>query len=201
MTEPNNASPMTKPMIDVTAKIRFRKSSSGRIGSEERPFREAERDEQDDREDDEDCDLRRVPRERRAAEAREEHDAREAGCERRGADVIDRVLDALRARVEDRPDHEERNRTDRQVHVEDPAPRQVVDEEPAEQRADDRRHAEDRAEDALVAPALAGRDDVADDGDRRRDEPAGAEPLQRAERDQLRHVLGDPAERPSRSGR
>ena len=135
------------------------------------------------------------PLERRAAEAREQHDARERAGKERGAEVVDRMLDALRPRVEDGADHEEADRADRQVDVEDPAPRQVVDEEAAEQRADDRREAEDRAEEPLVPAAVARRDDVADDRDRRREQAARAETLERAERDQLGHVLRDPAER------
>jgi hypothetical protein len=41
---------------------------------------------------------------------------------------------------------------------------------------------------------LARRDDVPDDRDRRDDEPTAADSLQRPERDQLGHVLRDPAE-------
>src|SRR5581483_5116046 len=151
--------------------------------------------EQHHRERDQQERLVRAPGERRAAEAREEDDAREAAGEEHRAEVVDRVLDPLGARVEHRRDHEERERADGEVDVEDPAPREVVDEEPAEQRPDHGRDAEHRAEQALVAAALPRRDDVADDGDRRRQQAARAEALQRAERDQLRHVLRDPAER------
>ena len=98
--------------------------------------------------------------------------------EQRRAEVVDLVLLRHRARAEGGADHDERDRTDRQVDVEDPPPREVVDEEPAEQRPDDGRDAEDGAEDALVAAAVARRDDVADDGDRGHDQAAGAEALQ-----------------------
>ena len=185
---------MMKPIAAHTVKMRFRKSSSGRIGSVARRSANTNADEQDDAEHDQHRDLRRPPRERRATEAREEHDRREAAGEQRRAEIVDLVLDARRARVEDRADHDHRHRGDRQVDVEDPAPREVVDEEAAEERADDRRDAEDRTEDALVTAAVARRDDVADDGDRRRDQAARAEPLDRPERDQLGHVLRDPAE-------
>ena len=187
--------PDDEPDAAHTVKIRLRKSSSGRIGSAARCSAKTNKHEQDDAERDQDGDLRRAPLERRAAEAREQHDARQRSGEQRGAEIVDRVLDALGARVEDGGDHEERDRADRQVDVEDPAPREVVDEEAAEQRADDRRHAEDGAEEALVLAAVARRDDVADDGDRRREQAAGAETLQRAERDQLGHVLRDAAQR------
>jgi hypothetical protein len=96
---------------------------------------------------------------------------------------------------EDHGDYHQREHPDRDVDVEDPAPGEVVDEEPAEERSDHRRDAEDRSEEALVAAAVARRDDVADDREGHHEETAAAEPLQRAERDQLRHVLADPAQR------
>ncbi len=71
----------------------------------------------------------------------------------------------------------------------------MVDEEAAEQRADDGRDAEHGAEVALVLAPLAGRDDVADDGERDDHQAARTEPLQRAESDQLRHRLREAAER------
>jgi hypothetical protein len=141
------------------------------------PLDEHERRQQHDRQHHQDDRLARVPGERRAAEAREQDDAREPTGEQRRADVVDVVLHATRARVEDGADDDERKRADRQVDVEDPAPRQVVDEEPAEQRADHGRHAEHSAEHALVPSALARRDDVADDRDRRDEQAAGAEAL------------------------
>ena len=52
-----------------------------------------------------------------------------------------------------------------------------------------------RAEQALVAAAVARRDEVADDGHRDDEQAAAAEPLDRAERDQLRHALRQPAQR------
>ena len=83
----------------------------------------------------------------------------------------------------------------RQVDVEDPAPAQLIDQEAADQRADDGGGAEHRAEEALVTPALARRDEVADDGDGDDDQSAAADPLDRAKDDQLHHVLCDAAER------
>ena len=104
-------------------------------------------------------------------------------------------------RVERDRDHAERDDPHRQVDVEDPAPAQVVDEEAAEQRADDRRDPEHRAEVALVLAALARRDDVADDGQRDHDQPAGAEALHGAKADQLPHALRRGRRAPSRRGR
>ena len=151
-----------KPTALVTVNVRFRKSSSGRIGSaalrstnanatSERTPTHHQRD-----------DLGRVPRPRRAAEAREEHDAREAGRQQRRAEVVDLVTDVHGGAVERDRDHAERERTQRQVDVEDPAPREVVDEEAAEERPDHRRDAEDCAEEPLVLAPLARRHDVAE---------------------------------------
>ena len=85
---------------------------------------------------------------------------------------------------------------EREVDVEDPAPREVVDEEAAEQRADHGRDAEDGAEEPLVLAALARRDDVADDRDRRHDQPAAAEALDaRGTRSARPMFCAQPAER------
>ena len=73
----------------------------------------------------------------------------------------------------------ERDGADRDVDVEDPAPGELLDEDAAEQRSDDARHAEHGAEEPLVAAALAGRDDVADDRLRADHQPAAAEALDR----------------------
>ncbi len=81
---------------------------------------------------------------------------------------------------------------DRHVHVEDPAPGERVDEEAAEKRPGDRRDAEDGADQPHVAAALARRDDVADDRLRADHQAAGADSLERAERDQLIHRLAEP---------
>ena len=79
------------------------------------------------------------------------------------------------------------SKAERQVDPEDQRPVQMLGEHAAEHRAGDRGGGEHRAEIALVAPALARRDGVADDGLRQRDQSAAAEALQRARRDQRRH--------------
>ena len=94
-----------------------------------------------------------------------------------------------RVQMETRADDQHREDADGQVHVEDPAPREVGDEEAAEQGSGHRRDRENGADQAHVAAALAGRDDVRDDRLRADHEPAGADPLQRAEADQLGHRL------------
>ena len=98
-------------------------------------------------------------------------------------------------RPEDRVDDRQRKQADRKVDVEDPAPRQVVDDEAAGERSDHGRDAEDAAEEALIAPALARGDNVTDYGDGRDYQPAAAEALHDAERDELGQVLGHPAQR------
>ena len=59
----------------------------------------------------------------------------------------------------------------------------LVGEEAAERRADEERDAEDGAEEALVLAAFGGREQVADDGERDREQGAGAEALDAAEED------------------
>jgi hypothetical protein len=91
-------------------------------------------------------------------------------------------------------DHGERDRPEREVDVEDPAPGEVVDEEAAEQRTGDDRDSEHRSEQALVAAAVARCDEVANDGHRHHDQAPAAEALHGAEGDQLRHALRHSAE-------
>ncbi len=93
-----------------------------------------------------------------------------------------------------REDHQRRE-AERDVDVEDPAPARVRGEEAADQRPGDAGDPEDAAEEADVLAALAGRDDVADRGLGAHHQPAAAEPLDRAERDQLLMSCGGAAER------
>lgn len=68
-------------------------------------------------------------------------------------------------------------------------------EQAAQQRAEHAGRAEYRTEQALVLSAFARGDDVADDRHGQHDEAAAAQALQCAEADELRHVLGDAAQR------
>jgi hypothetical protein len=131
----------------------------------------------------------RSPRVRRSAEAGVEDDAREAAGEDERPEVIDLVPPARLARLEHGPDHGDREDADREVDVEDPAPREVVDEEAAEQRPGDGRDPERRTEEALVAAAVARRDEIPDDGHCDHHQPPAAEPLDPTEHDQLGHAL------------
>jgi hypothetical protein len=72
----------------------------------------------------------------RPAEAREEDDPGESSGEQAGTEVVDRVMETCRVRMERDRDHTEGGHADGKVDVEDPTPREVVDEEPAEQRTD-----------------------------------------------------------------
>jgi hypothetical protein len=70
----------------------------------------------------------------------------------------------------------------------------MVGEHAAEQRADDGGHAEHRAERALVATALAQRDDLTDACCRGDREPSPADALHGAHHDQHGHAVGEAAE-------
>ena len=85
---------------------------------------------------------------------------------------------------------DERDRTDRDVHVEDPSPRELLDEHASEERSDDARHAEHGAEKALVTAAVPRRDDVADDRLRPDHQAAAAETLDRPGRRSARTWCG-----------
>ena len=136
--------PTISPTLLVIAKVALRKSSSGKIGSGARRStamkarcrqcrgHQAEND-------------RRGPRKARAAKAREQDEAV------RATTTTPRRHSRCRAsrRVAGDAyagDHAERDRADRQIDIEDPAPCQVIDEKSAEQRTDDGREAEYRAE-------------------------------------------------------
>ena len=97
-------------------------------------------------------------------------------------------------RFEHEPDHDQRKHAQRHVDVEDPAPRKMLDDKPAQQRSDDRRQSEHAAEQALVTAAFGGRNDVGNGGHGHDHQTAAAEPLQRAQHDQLGHVLRDAAQ-------
>ena len=89
----------------------------------------------------------------------------------------------------------EREDPDRDVDEEDPVPADVVGDEAAEGRPDEGGEAEDGPEEALVLAALGGREEVADDGQRDREERPGADPLDAPEEDQLLHRLAQAGQR------
>ena len=114
-------------------------------------------------------------------------------------DAAQDVEVARRPRVLDRrqqpADEEQRDEADGDVDVEDPVPADVLGQEAADERADDEGDAEDGAEQALVLAALGRREQVADDGERDREERTGADALDAAEQDELRHVLAQAGQR------
>src|SRR5205085_10040039 len=92
------------------------------------------------------------------------------------------------------PDDEQADDADREVDIEDPVPADVVSQEATEPRADDERDAEDSAEEALVLAAFGGCEQVADHGERDREQRSGAKSLEAPEQDQLGHVLREAGE-------
>ena len=70
----------------------------------------------------------------------------------------------------------------------------MVDEEAADERAEHARHAEDRPEDPLVLATLAGRHHVGDDRLGADHQPAAADALDCAEKDELQQRVGEPGQ-------
>ena len=89
-----------------------------------------------------------------------------------------------RRRVRDAQRENGGEQSERQVDEEHRAPRQVLGEIRAEHRARGAREREYRCEITRVAPALARRDVLADEGLRERHEPPASQALQRAEGDE-----------------
>ena len=77
---------------------------------------------------------------------------------------------------------------EREVQIEHPSPRQRVGDVATDERSGNRRHAPHAAEQRLRAGALIECVEFADDRHAQRDDSAGAEPLEGAEGDQLRHA-------------
>ena len=93
----------------------------------------------------------------------------------------------LRQRRDGGARYEQHDDRDGDVDPERPPPGEVVGEEAAQQRADHGGDAEHGTERALVATAVAQRDDFADDGHGRHHDRAAADALQRPRRDQHGH--------------
>ncbi len=72
-------------------------------------------------------------------------------------------------------------------------PADRVGQEAPERRTDDRREREDPTEQPLVLASLARAEEVADDGERDREDGAGAKALDAAEQDELPHLLAQAA--------
>src|SRR5262245_13702387 len=76
------------------------------------------------------------------------------------------------------------------VDVEDPLPTDVVRDIAADRRTDDAGQTKDRAEKPLPASALGRGQQVTDDGKGVGGDHSGADTLESAEKDQLRHACG-----------
>ena len=131
----------------------------------------------------------RAPAVARAAPGHRQHQ-RERGEHHQGrARNIELVrLLVPRQRLQRAVGHPQRDEAKRQVDPEDHGPVHVVGQHAAQHRAGDARHHEHDRGVALVARPLPRRDHVADDGVGERQDAAAADALQRARRDQRRHV-------------
>ena len=186
---------MTKPPTVETAKIRWREQRragpAARARGARRPRRAAAarappiaRGQH----------LRRVPRVGRAAPRQGEQQAADGHAEHHRAGDVDAVLAYRAAGASCAATTTSASPPERQVDEEDPAPRDGVGQRAAEQRPGHRGDPPHRADEALVAAALAGREEV---GDRRlgeRQQAAGAEALQRPAGHELAHRLRRPAQ-------
>jgi hypothetical protein len=105
------------------------------------------------------------------------------------AEVVDLVADLLGRHVQDGEQVDQGRAAEREVDVEDPAPGEAVGDEAAGQRAADGGEHHHHHHVAHVAAAFPRRHDVAERGHRPDHQAAGPQALQRAEPDELLHVL------------
>jgi hypothetical protein len=120
------------------------------------------------------------------------HDGEQAGQQRydeqAGANVVYLCRPVrMRGNPERDGDHREYEQRDRQRDQEHPAPVGVVGDPATAQRSEDRAGSEGRPGHTLPPAAVTRRDEVADDGHGERDQRAGAEALDAARPDELRH--------------
>ena len=194
MIAPKKPKVMRKVAMMLAVTVRLRNSSSGRIGSA-RPRLDPHEDgaqQQPDR--DEPTHLRVGPLAELLVRQADQQ-GHEGGREDGGAEVVDRA-DGLGVanRRQQPPQDDEGNDPERQVDEEDPVPADRVGQEAAQRRTDDRREREDPTEQPLVLAPLARAEEVADDGERDREDRAGAEALDAAEQDELPHLLAQAAQ-------
>jgi hypothetical protein len=144
-----------------------------------------EHDHECDPKDDRDDDLDRAEAARGADFGETVREQRQPGRHQREADEVE-PLGRLALDARQHPQRgDDRDRPDRDVDVEDPAPAEVVDDQAAERRPEDRREHHRHGDDAHHAPhpfrpGCLGEHQLAD----RQDHPA-ADALQDAEHDQL----------------
>jgi hypothetical protein len=134
----------------------------------------------------------------------------EAGDQQARAQPVDTALAPGRHGWHLDQDHRHGDEREGDVDVEDPAPardhvpeqddRSVVGEEAADHRAEHAGQAEDRAEQAGELGPLPRRVELGDDRERRGEERAAAQALQRAEEDQLGHAAAQYRQGPELAG-
>ncbi len=190
----NIAAPTQNATAPVSAKVGLRNSPSGSTGSGAERCESTKAGASTAAATPEQPALRVGPADLVAARHPAQEAADRAGQQERPAQV-EAVLAAPDRQWELGGDDDEHDRADRQVQQEQPAPGGVVGDRPADHRAEHAGQAEHRAEQALVAGPLPGGDDVADDGQRERQQAAAAEALQGAGRRQGAHALRGGAQR------
>lgn len=122
--------------------------------------------------------------------ARQQGEGDDAGRQESGAQVVDLRADGRRRGVDEQAGGQQRQGADRDVDVEHPAPAEVVGEEAADERAAHEGGRHHDGHHGLDPAALARRHQFTDDRLRADHQSAAAESLQRAEADELAHVLG-----------
>jgi hypothetical protein len=134
-------------------------------------------------------DERGVPGVCRAAERCPQHQGAQADAEENRAQVVDAVMPAFADAGQGDREDDQRQNSQGNVDVEDPAPAPVSGEETADQRPGHAGHAEDGAEEPEVAAPVPRGDHVPDRRLSADQQPATPEPLDRPEGDQLAHAL------------
>ena len=176
-----------------SAMVRSRSSSTGRNGAACRAFVPGQRADADERERRERDAPRRAPREAMADRGEPEQRTQRGDGEKHLPGEVarrrGRRMSLARGQAREAPGGE---CGERQVGEEQPAPAPVRHHQAADHRPADARAGEDQREVALEADALARRHQLADQRLRQRHQPAAAQPLQHARRDQLRQLCAAP---------
>ena len=183
--DPGDQPDQARDVEDAAAEQVPRDDRLGRV-----PLGEQEQRCQDDEAGPEADDDGRAPGVGGAAPDAEQHDAGRRGGQQEHAEDVEPGAVVVPGQVQREDDHGQRDDPDRDVDIEDPAPAHVVGQVAADQRARDGRDAEYGADEAYILAPLTRRHHVPDDRLRPDHQAAGAHALQRAEGDQLVHVLG-----------
>ena len=124
-----------------------------------------------------------------------DEDRHEGRREHGRTEVVDTRPSACRPeRRHHAPDDREHDRAEREVHEEHPVPADGVGDDATDGGTDNRAEPEDRADEALVLTALACVEHVTDDRERDWEERSRTQALDRAEGDELPHLLRETGE-------